>query len=221
MIGSELLFAAVRDGEWVWGLNDPDTPSLLVTALYFICAILCGLSAKRSTIASIQRNGRYSYSRSTLRRFSLQGFADGLSSERAKGLHSRFWLMLSIAMTVLGINKQGDIQTLIAIVARKWIREAGLYDQRRTFQLAFIIGVAAVALVGCIAVCWVVARWPWTFKLATCGLLFQVAFIVIRAASFHHIDIILSVKQYNLTIESIGLILVMIAAFMFLRGTMK
>ncbi len=77
---------------------------------------------------------------------------------------------------MLGINKQGDLQTLISMVAREWIRDVGLYDQRRTFQLAFIIGVAAVALVGCTAVCWVVARWPWTFKLATCGLLFQVYF---------------------------------------------
>ena len=41
-------FAAVRDGNWVWGLGDPDLGAALVTGLYFLTAMICLVVARRA-----------------------------------------------------------------------------------------------------------------------------------------------------------------------------
>lgn len=99
-----------------------------------------------------------------------------------------FWLTLTVLLLLLGINKQLDLQTWFGQTGRDLALSQGWYDRRRTVQAGFIalLGVGAVALVGAARRYWA-ARWldyRWVFL----GVLLLAVFIVIRAASFHHID---------------------------------
>lgn len=119
-------------------------------------------------------------------------------------------------MICLGINKQADLQTLLTLYGRDILRTAGLYEVRRTIQVVFIIGVAVGACFSVMLCLWMARRWSWPCRFAAVGLGFQAAFIVIRAASFHHVDILLGTRmgqmQINLLLESIGLAVILSSA---------
>ena len=99
-----------------------------------------------------------------------------------------FWFALTVLLLLLGINKQLDVQTWLGQTGRDIALHQGWYEQRRTVQASFIVllGAAAVALVGAARHYWA-ALWldyRWVFL----GVVLLAVFIVIRAASFHHID---------------------------------
>jgi hypothetical protein len=104
----------------------------------------------------------------------------------------RFWIFAAGVMLLLGLNKQLDFQSLLTMIARCNAQLTGWYDTRRQVQEVFILIVAAggLAVVGLLALLLrgIMHRvWP-----ALLGLGFVSAFVVIRAASFHHVDVLLS-----------------------------
>jgi hypothetical protein len=100
----------------------------------------------------------------------------------------RFWLFLTCALVLLGINKQLDMQSLFTQVAREIVRAEGWLDQRRELQLTLIIGVALAALLTIVAWIWYLHAHGPRYVLAIVGFVLLAAFVVIRAASFHHVD---------------------------------
>ena len=109
-----------------------------------------------------------------------------------KNRHNRtgiwFWVMLSLLMVLLGINKQLDIQSLFTEIGRYVARKQGWYQQRRSVQLLFVVIFGGISL-GLIGVVWWVLHREWkNYLFPFTGLVLLVTFIVIRAASFHHVD---------------------------------
>ena len=86
----------------------------------------------------------------------------------------------------------------------------------RHIPVVFITGVMLVAALVSLSALWMARRWSWACRFAAVGLGFQSAFIVIRAASFHHVDQLLRIQlaaiKMNLLLESVGLLLVLLAA---------
>lgn len=116
-------------------------------------------------------------------RAALRRGRDGV--ERAE---RRFWWVASAVLLFLAVNKQLDLQSLLTMVARCHAALAGWYDERRGIQKAFIWlvaggGVAAIGL-GTLLLRGILDR-VW---LALAGLAFVCSFVVIRAASLHHMD---------------------------------
>jgi MFS family permease len=182
------LFAEVVDGNWQPGIGDPTVLGWLTVAAYLFAAVACGWAAWREP--SI-RGGR-----------------------RTKPV--AFWLVLAILLTLLGINKQLDLQSLLTVVARRLLSNQGLYEKRRTYQVAFIGCVALVSLGSLIAFLWfsrheLRSRW-----LALVGMVFILGFVVIRAASFHHVDALLASElgglKWNWIFEIGGILVVGVAA---------
>jgi hypothetical protein len=102
-----------------------------------------------------------------------------------------FWWIAAVVMFVLAVNKQLDLQSLVTAIARCHAQLTGWYDMRRSIQRGFILSIAAggtVALV--LLTVWfrlILGKvWP-----AIMGLGFVCAFVVIRAASFHHVDVLI------------------------------
>lgn len=194
-----ILFGAVRDGRWYWGLGDPDAGAVVVTGLYLLTSILCLLAAK------------------CLRQRGLQTHENRARSE------ATFWLILAGILLLLGINKQADLQSLLTLYGRELVKQAGLYEMHRRLQVVFIAGVAVFACLGAGISIWLVRRWSWECRLASLGLAMQAAFVVIRAISFHHIDRMLGLRmadlKINLMMESIGLVVILLAAVGRLRIT--
>ncbi len=183
------LFAAVRDGRWFWGLGDPNVGAILVTGLYFLVSVSCFMVA---------------------RRFRARG--------KVPIPATRFWLMVSFLLFCLGVNKQADFQSLLTLLGRDFVRRIGWYEDRRTLQFLFIVVLVVFSVLSVsLIVRWVSrCRWSWHYGLATVGLGIQAAFVVMRAASFHHVDTLLGMRlgelKLNLVFESIGLSVILLAA---------
>ena len=106
----------------------------------------------------------------------------------AAGRERAYWLCTSVVLILLGINKQLDLQSDLTDVARAAAHFEGWYSWRRDIQGVFLlvmaVGATAVALL----------LWGWlrdassSARVAAMGLVILLAFIFVRAASFHHID---------------------------------
>lgn len=102
-----------------------------------------------------------------------------------------FWAISAVVMLLLAVNKQLDLQSLVTTIGRCHARLSGWYDMRRTVQEVFILtmagagvvvlGLLALLLRGILGQVW----------LAVAGLGFVCVFVVVRAASFHHVDALL------------------------------
>lgn len=104
---------------------------------------------------------------------------------------SQFWFLLAGAMLLLGMNKQLDLQTLLTMWGRQAARQGGWYAQRRTFQAAFVVVCAAAGLTGIAASFYFLRGRFRECGLAYLGIVFLLTFVVMRAASFHHVDVFL------------------------------
>lgn len=102
-----------------------------------------------------------------------------------------FWWIAAVTLLALAVNKQADLQTLLTMIARCHAQLSGWYNDRRIVQVAFIEVIAGAGVLS-LAVLALILRgilgrvWP-----ALLGLGFVCVFVVVRAASFHHVDIFL------------------------------
>jgi hypothetical protein len=155
------LGASDADGRWRLGLGDPTIWGWLVTLMYFGVVAMCVAAWRREDWAFL-RGGR--------------------------GMRPRFWLVVGAVMLVLGLNKQLDLQTLVTSVGRSLAKSQGWYEKRRLVQGVFVAVTGLVAL-GAVACGWWWLRSAWRrYWPAWVGLMYLGAFIVVRAASFHHLD---------------------------------
>jgi hypothetical protein len=148
--------------QWSPGLGDNHLMGWVTVVVYLVAAVASGLAARR-LVASDPQTRR----------------------ER------RFWIITAAVMLLLAANKQLDLQSFMTMLARCHAQLSGWYDVRRAVQEAFIylvaaggvtaLGLMALLLRGILGRVW----------LALVGLGFVCVFVVIRAASFHHVDVLL------------------------------
>jgi hypothetical protein len=119
-------------------------------------------------------------------------FVAGLLAFRARsaaaGRERSLWLGTGVAMILLGFNKQLDLQSDLTQIVRTVAHTEGWYSWRRDLQGLFLLGMAVGAAV------FALLLWRWlrgasgSARTAAVGLVILLAFIFVRAASFHHID---------------------------------
>ncbi len=158
------LAASDADGRWRLGLGDPTVWGWLITLAYFGVGAMCVTAWKREDWAFL-RGGR--------------------------GLRPRFWLLAGAAMLALGLNKQLDLQTLATSLGRGLAKSQGWYENRRLVQGVFVAIIAVVGLgAAIVGARWLRSAWK-RYWPAWVGLVYLGVFIVVRAASFHHLDDVL------------------------------
>jgi hypothetical protein len=148
--------------QWSPGLGDNNLMGWLTVVVYLVAALAAAGAAR-----------------------SLSGSMPEARRERA------FWWIAAAVLLALGVNKQLDLQSLLTMIARCHAQLSGWYDMRRVVQEVFIFLVAGGGLValGLLALLLrgILGRvWP-----ALLGLGFVCVFVVVRAASFHHVDMLL------------------------------
>jgi hypothetical protein len=145
--------------KWRPGIGDPTLGGWVTVFCYFGAAVICWTVARLLSKRSLNQR-----------------------------VEAQTWKALMVLFGALGINKQLDLQTAFTELARVIARSVGGYNLRGELQKLFIVGVA----VGCIAVSIVlwrrVADSPPATKLALLGTVAVFGYVLIRAASFHHID---------------------------------
>jgi hypothetical protein len=155
------MFAIMIDDEWYPIIGDPSLMGWFTVAAYFVAALLCwraSVTAKRT---------------------------------RPPGVipaSALFWFALVVFLIFLGTNKQLDLQTWLTALAKQLSKAQGWYENRRIVQIIFIALVALAGILFFAGLVWLTrARWK-SHWLALAGSMFLACFIVVRAASFHHID---------------------------------
>jgi hypothetical protein len=183
------ILAKIVDGRWRPGIGDPTVAGWITVVAYLVAAALCGWAARE------------------------EPSPDG----RRRGKPAAFWLVLAALMTLLGINKQLDLQSFLTEVGRGVLKGASLYQDRRIYQMAFIGSVAAACL-GLLGWClWASRRSRRNRRAASIGMAFVLAFVAIRAASFHHVDVLLASRlgalKWNWILELGGILFIGGSAF--------
>ncbi len=153
-------------------------------------------------------------------------FMTAVIGKKSDGQILSFWGTIGLLMTALGINKQLDLQSLVPEIGRQIARAGGFFEYRRYIQFWSILffGISLCALFF-----FFVMRYRHLFskfRLAFIGLFFLLCFIIIRAASFHHIDALLDSRiwgaKMNWILELTGIYLTALAGFIqFLSITPK
>jgi len=136
--------------------------------------------------------------------------------EKRDGRQYIFWWILGVSMLLLGINKQLDLQTWFTLKGRQLALSEGWYNHRRPVQLVFILFIAFVGMAGFFTMSWLVRRRRTELRLPLIGFFFVICFVIVRAASFHHIDEFLKFDigglRMNWILELGGICLVILGA---------
>lgn len=185
-------------GRWVPSIGDPTFLGWFTVAAYFASAALCAIYARRLDPSTCPRR---------LRRNRV------------------LWWGLASALVLLGLNKQLDLQSLLTAIGRGLAQDEGWYRQRRSVQLWFIVITATVGVAMFSLIVFAMRR-DWRRNgLALFGIAFLVGFILIRAASFHHVDAWLmryvGAVRVNWIFEIIGIICIGTSAAINLRKLPK
>lgn len=177
--------------QWSPGVGDPNVMGWLTVAVYAFAAIIAARRAVK-----------------------------GPFSDESRGREFAFWWFSAVLLASLAVNKQLDLQSLLTEVGRCVARAQGWYEDRRTVQVWFIVGVMAG---GALGVGWLGFLLRYTLArtgLALVGLGFVSVFVAVRAAGFHHVDTLIGTTvaglRMNWVLELPGPILVAVAG---LRGS--
>jgi hypothetical protein len=160
LFSSFTLLAETVNDSWRPGIGDPTVLGWFTVAAYFAAALLL------------------------LRTWQADREATQAGQPACPGV----WLLVALVLLLLGLNKQLDLQSLITVIGRRVARDGGWYGERRHVQRLFILGVLAAAVMSALGLAWVVRRHLRRVAPMLLGLTVLLAFIVIRAASFHNMD---------------------------------
>jgi len=176
------LVAVVVDGQWQVGIGDPDPMGWFITASYCIVSVLCAWAAVRTLCA---RRG-------------------GAARELPV-----FWLIAALFAFVLGVNKQLDLQMWLFITGKQLAKAQGWYEYRRTVENISAIAGAAAGICSLLVLCWHARDAMRQHCLALVGMTFTLCFILIRACSLLHVNVVLrwetALIKANWAIELVGL----------------
>lgn len=138
-----------------------------------------------------------------------------------QGRERLFWLVTTVLLVFLGINELFDFQMVVTAVGKALAVEQGWYEDRRLYQFEFVLGLTAVALAAGGAALWLTRGADRSLRWALLGLVFIGAFVLIRAASFHHVDRLLGMGPRDFTWGSVqevlGIVVIAYAASSYRR----
>lgn len=113
----------------------------------------------------------------------------------------RFWMVVTVLLVLLGINKQLDTQLLLIAAAKCISTIDGWYGDRRIYQIGFIAVLAVSFLVlAVLSLRYFKNELRGNFW-AIIGLLFLLFFIALRATSFHNLDAMLNNNFYGFKVS--------------------
>ena len=107
---------------------------------------------------------------------------------QAESRERYFWVATGVLLVLLGLNKELDLQTVLTQHGRALVRHLGLYEQRRLMQGIFLIALTIAGLLTAFGLGAGLRRSSKPARAAAVGIVLLFAFVLMRAASFHHID---------------------------------
>jgi hypothetical protein len=143
------------------------------------------------------------------------------AARRARGGERSFWWLVALGLLLLGVNKQLDLQTDLTDFFRAQAHAQGWYGARRAVQANFITALALVTIAILAGLAWLTRRARAGVRMALAGVAVLGAFVLLRAASFHHVDRALAAQlggtRLHLLVELGGIAVVAFGALLSLR----
>lgn len=134
------------------------------------------------------------------------------------GGNYQFWLYLAAFLFLLGINKQLDLQSWFTELMRDRAKIYGWYQNRRPIQIAFLLLMGIGMLVTLVSLRLFLANSWRRYKVTWVGIVLLCAFILIRAASFHHFDLFIGHQflglAVNVLLENGALLLIILGTYL-------
>ena len=179
---------------WQPQIGDPTVMGWLTVIMYFVAAVLALKTSYSST---------YLFAYETVQQQKV------------------FWLIVALTLLFLGINKQLDLQSFFTAIGKYYAHRDGWYENRRIIQISFITAILGLGSIALFVFVYKMKSIIKTNRLAIVGLIFLLLFVIIRAASFHHMDILINTKiwgfRMNWVLELSGIVAITIAALSSLR----
>lgn len=183
----QTFLALIDENGWHPGIGDPSLGGWFTVAAYIFAAFLCWREAR---------------------------FTE--ASPKVKEKMQVFWLLYAFGLVALGVNKQLDLQSWFTLAGKNIAIAGGWYEHRRTVQAIFLMAITLIGLLCLASLSWLVRGFWSQNTLALAGGLFLLCFIVIRAASFHHVDQLLGLifagLKLNWILELSGIALIIAGA---------
>ena len=117
---------------------------------------------------------------------------------QGKRADAAFWTVLGCSLVALGINKQLDLQTFLTLTARQTAIDFGWYDHRRAFQFVFVVAIALAGAAGFFILWRLVKSSGRRLRVPLLGFMLLLCFVIVRAASFHHVDSLINFQAGRL-----------------------
>lgn len=114
-----------------------------------------------------------------------------------------FFIFLTVAIFLLGLNKQLDLQSFITGVFRTIARNEGWYSERRFVQKEFIMWISLISVASFFTVLIWLRKSIVKLGVTLFGLCALIGFVLIRAASFHHVDVAFRYKIGDFKLYSV------------------
>ena len=136
------------------------------------------------------------------------------------GGNYHFWIYLAAFLLLLGLNKQLDLQSWFTEALKDSAQAHGWYEQRRPVQVAFIVALGLGMLLALISFRLFLANTWRHYTFTWVGIILLCTFILMRAASFHHVDLLINYEISGLRVNvlmEIGAILLIIVGTYFNR----
>lgn len=187
-LATTMYFLAVRgaDGRWEPGISDASPMGWLITLAYFVACGLC-------VWAGLKERDAFRVSR--------------------EPLVWQFWFVVAGVLLLLGFNKQLDFQSLLTQVGRDAAKSGGWYESRRALQGLFVL-VMLAAGVGAGVLGYYKMRLVWRrYRLPLIGAVLVATYVIVRMASFHHVDVLLNDFGLNWLLEFGGCALLAYSAY--------
>ncbi|MGZ3411376.1 MAG: hypothetical protein ACXWJW_02990 [Xanthobacteraceae bacterium] len=174
--------------DWSAGIGGPTIGGWVTVVFYFAAALNCWLVLRRLREVSGRQDSR----------------------------EARAWAAIALLFILLGISKELDLQAALTEFGRMTAVTEGWYRQRRPVQAAFVVFI----IMACAILIFVLLKWArrahTATSLALAGATFVLAFVLIRAVSFHDIDRVIFTRfllaRWNWIIEMGGIAIVLIAS---------
>jgi hypothetical protein len=176
-----------HDFSWRPGIGDPTIVGWIITVLYLLACLSCW----KTSGLFLRRDWR-------------------------SQSDTCFWIAISVAFFVLGLNKQLDLQSALTELGRIVALTAGWYEQRRTVQVYFVVAVAILCMATTMALFFWNRNANSQVRLAIGGCTSVLGYDLIRAASFHHVDNFIDAHIFGFTwnwmLEMSGIVVVLLAS---------
>lgn len=169
--------AVIKDDQWYPAIGDDSFLGWFTVVAYFFTSIIAAIS--------------------TINTSHLK-----LSGKQLEN-HRLIWGLIAVTLLFLGINKQLDLQTWLTLKGKQIALVEGFYDERRTIQGIFILSIVFLGILYLVFLFWLVSNSTTNTRWGLIGLGMLICFVIIRAASFHHIDYFIGISFSNIRVNNI------------------